>query len=69
MVTAPAANANADADPRLVAAERLLGYLSGLRNYGSRFRGAEATVVYGDKAIGTNHVLPPMGTARYTGGL
>ena len=36
-------------------------YLDGLRNYGSLFLGREATVVYGDKAVGTNHVLP---TAR-----
>ena len=26
-------------------------------------------VSYGDKAIGTNHVLPTLGAARYTGGL
>ena len=29
----------------------------------------EATVAYGDKAVGTNHVLPTAGAARYTGGL
>jgi sulfopropanediol 3-dehydrogenase len=44
-------------------------YLDGLSNYGSLFVGADATVVYGDKAIGTNHVLPTGGAARYTGGL
>jgi sulfopropanediol 3-dehydrogenase len=44
-------------------------YLEELRNYGSLFLGPEATVVYGDKAIGTNHVLPTGGAARYTGGL
>ena len=44
-------------------------YLLGLRNYGSLFLGREATVVYGDKAVGTNHVLPTAGAARYTGGL
>ena len=44
-------------------------YLRGLRNYGSLFLGDQATVVYGDKAVGTNHVLPTMGAARYTGGL
>jgi sulfopropanediol 3-dehydrogenase len=44
-------------------------YLQGLRNYGSLFLGEQATVVYGDKAVGTNHVLPTMGAARYTGGL
>ncbi len=31
--------------------------------------GSEATVVYGDKAVGTNHVLPTLRGARYTGGL
>jgi sulfopropanediol 3-dehydrogenase len=52
------------------AAERELGaYLGGLRNYGSLFLGPDATVVYGDKAIGTNHVLPTAGAARYSGGL
>ena len=40
-----------------------------LRNYGSLFLGEQATVAYGDKAVGTNHVLPTSGAARYTGGL
>lgn len=40
-----------------------------LRNYGSLFVGHEATVAYGDKGIGTNHVLPTGRAARYTGGL
>ncbi len=40
-----------------------------LRSYGSLFLGAEATVAFGDKASGTNHVLPTSGAARYTGGL
>jgi sulfopropanediol 3-dehydrogenase len=40
-----------------------------LRNYGSLFLGSEATVAYGDKAVGTNHVLPTLRAARYTGGL
>jgi sulfopropanediol 3-dehydrogenase len=44
-------------------------YLAALRNYGSLFLGEEATVVYGDKAVGTNHVLPTMRAARYSGGL
>jgi sulfopropanediol 3-dehydrogenase len=47
----------------------LEAYRAGLRNYGSLFLGHEATVVYGDKAVGTNHVLPTAGAARYTGGL
>lgn len=44
-------------------------YLENLRNYGSLFLGQEATVAYGDKAVGTNHVLPTSRAARYTGGL
>jgi sulfopropanediol 3-dehydrogenase len=35
-------------------------YLQHLCNYGSLFLGDEATVAYGDKAVGTNHVLPTM---------
>jgi sulfopropanediol 3-dehydrogenase len=44
-------------------------FLERLTNYGSLFLGAHATVVYGDKGIGTNHVLPTGRAARYTGGL
>jgi sulfopropanediol 3-dehydrogenase len=44
-------------------------YLERLTNYGSLFLGHNATVVYGDKGIGTNHVLPTIRAARYTGGL
>lgn len=40
-----------------------------LRNYGSLFLTAHTTVAYGDKAIGTNHILPTGRAARYTGGL
>ena len=40
-----------------------------LRNYGSLFIGEETTVAYGDKCIGTNHILPTSRSARYTGGL
>jgi histidinol dehydrogenase/sulfopropanediol 3-dehydrogenase len=40
-----------------------------LRNYGSLFVGPMASVVYSDKCCGTNHTLPTMGAARYTGGL
>ncbi len=52
-----------------VAESRLDWYLEQLRQYGSLFLGADATVAYGDKAVGTNHVLPTMGAARFTGGL
>ncbi|MCW3064876.1 MAG: hisD [Solirubrobacterales bacterium] len=48
---------------------KLEGYRARLRNYGSLFLGAEATVAYGDKGVGTNHVLPTSRAARYTGGL
>jgi sulfopropanediol 3-dehydrogenase len=44
-------------------------YLEHCTNYGSMFCGEETTVAYGDKTIGTNHVLPTMRAARYTGGL
>ena len=44
-------------------------YLDNCTNYGSMFCGEETTVSYGDKTIGTNHVLPTMGAAKYTGGL
>jgi len=44
-------------------------FLARLTNYGSLFLGAHATVAYGDKGIGTNHVLPTGRAARYTGGL
>jgi sulfopropanediol 3-dehydrogenase len=40
-----------------------------LRNYGSLFLTPHTTVAYGDKAIGTNHVLPTGRASRYTGGL
>lgn len=38
-------------------------------NYGSIFIGENASVVYSDKCCGTNHTLPTMAAARYTGGL
>jgi sulfopropanediol 3-dehydrogenase len=44
-------------------------YLDRLRNYGALFLGHGTTVAYGDKTIGTNHILPTAGAARYTGGL
>ncbi|MGQ4617142.1 histidinol dehydrogenase [Nocardia sp. R7R-8] len=43
--------------------------LDQLRNYGALFLGEQTTVAFGDKVIGTNHVLPTRGAARYTGGL
>jgi sulfopropanediol 3-dehydrogenase len=49
------------AEPR-VALERM-------KHYGALFLGEGTCVSYGDKTIGTNHVLPTRGAARYTGGL
>lgn len=48
-------------DPRLA--------LKRMRNYGSLFLGDRTCVSFGDKVIGTNHVLPTRRAARYTGGL
>ena len=44
-------------------------WLERLTCYGSLFLGEETTVSYGDKAAGTNHVLPTSRAASYTGGL
>ncbi|WP_411101016.1 histidinol dehydrogenase [Streptomyces sp. x-45] len=43
--------------------------LDHMRDYGALFLGEGTCVSYGDKVIGTNHVLPTRGAARYTGGL
>lgn len=43
--------------------------LERMTNYGALFLGENTCVSYGDKVIGTNHVLPTLGAARYTGGL
>ncbi|KAJ5661443.1 uncharacterized protein N7477_009059 [Penicillium maclennaniae] len=43
--------------------------LEKMSNYGALFLGDKTCVSYGDKCIGTNHVLPTRGAARYTGGL
>lgn len=44
-------------------------FFNRLTNYGSLFVGEETTVAYGDKTIGTNHILPTSRAARYTGGV
>ncbi|MEM8851318.1 MAG: histidinol dehydrogenase [Pseudomonadota bacterium] len=44
-------------------------WLERLSCYGSLFLGEETTVAFGDKASGTNHVLPTSRAATYTGGL
>lgn len=43
--------------------------LEKMRNYGALFLGEKTCVSYGDKCIGTNHVLPTRKAGRYTGGL
>ena len=44
-------------------------WLGRLSSYGSLFLGEEATVTFGDKVSGPNHILPTRGAGRYTGGL
>ena len=44
-------------------------FLEHMRNYGALFLGEGTTVAYGDKTIGTNHILPTSNAATYTGGL
>jgi sulfopropanediol 3-dehydrogenase len=44
-------------------------FLSRMTNYGALFLGPRTNVAYGDKVIGTNHTLPTLRAARYTGGL
>lgn len=52
-----------------VQADDLPWWLDRLQCYGSLFLGEETTVAFGDKASGTNHVLPTSQSAKYTGGL
>ncbi|WP_298972590.1 histidinol dehydrogenase [uncultured Roseobacter sp.] len=52
-----------------VQAADLPWWLERLQCYGSLFLGEETTVAFGDKASGTNHVLPTSQSAKYTGGL
>lgn len=44
-------------------------FLEKMTNYGALFLGPRTNVAYGDKVIGTNHTLPTLKSARYTGGL
>ncbi|MEU1178658.1 histidinol dehydrogenase [Streptomyces sp. NPDC005820] len=43
--------------------------LRAMTSYGALFLGENTCVSFGDKVIGTNHVLPTRLAARYTGGL
>lgn len=40
-----------------------------LRNYGSLFIGPHSPVVFGDKAVGTNHILPTLEVSKFSGGI
>lgn len=44
-------------------------FLENMTNYGALFLGERTNVAFGDKVIGTNHTLPTLKAARYTGGL
>jgi sulfopropanediol 3-dehydrogenase len=44
-------------------------FLARMKNYGALFLGSRTNVAFGDKVIGTNHTLPTLKAARYTGGL
>jgi sulfopropanediol 3-dehydrogenase len=44
-------------------------FLEHMTNFGALFLGPRTNVSFGDKVIGTNHTLPTMRAARYTGGL
>jgi sulfopropanediol 3-dehydrogenase len=52
-----------------VMTDRDMWFRDNLSNYGALFLGPRTNVAYGDKVIGTNHTLPTMKAARYTGGL
>lgn len=52
-----------------VAADCTEEVVEALRNYGSLFIGGNTAEVFGDYASGTNHTLPTLGAARYTGGV
>ncbi|KAJ4221562.1 hypothetical protein NW759_006810 [Fusarium solani] len=43
--------------------------LKKISNYGALFLGEKTCVSYGDKCIGTNHILPTRKTGNYTRGL
>ncbi|MGV3651967.1 MAG: histidinol dehydrogenase [Devosia sp.] len=52
-----------------VMTDRDMWFRDNLSNFGALFLGPRTNVAYGDKVIGTNHTLPTMKAARYTGGL
>jgi len=52
-----------------VSADKEAEVVGALKNYGSLFIGGNTAEVFGDYASGTNHTLPTLGAARYTGGV
>jgi histidinol dehydrogenase len=44
-------------------------FLERVRSFGAAFLGATSPVSLGDYGVGSNHVLPTMGTARFSSGL
>ena len=52
-----------------VSEDRVKDVTEALRNFGSLFIGGNTAEVFGDYASGTNHTLPTLGAARYTGGV
>ncbi|MDO4745489.1 MAG: histidinol dehydrogenase [Bacillota bacterium] len=52
-----------------VAEDKIDEVVDALRNYGSLFVGGNTAEVFGDYASGTNHTLPTLGAAKYTGGV
>jgi histidinol dehydrogenase len=45
------------------------GFLKRVRSFGAAFLGPSTPVSLGDYAVGSNHVLPTLGTARFASGL
>lgn len=52
-----------------VSPDKIDEVVDALINYGSLFIGGNTAEVFGDYASGTNHTLPTLGAARYTGGV
>ena len=44
-------------------------FLDRVRSFGAAFLGSLTPVSFGDYGVGSNHVLPTMGTARFASGL
>ncbi|HZA60908.1 MAG TPA: histidinol dehydrogenase, partial [Actinomycetota bacterium] len=44
-------------------------FVAGVRSFGAAFLGSHSPVSFGDYGVGSNHVLPTMGTARFASGL